>query len=174
MCGVLSEPIGLSGQGIRFITHVVAHDCMHLDSENTAIFSTHTPPFDPPDMAIINAARKSILLINYANAGEGHMQVEVINLSEFDERTASQLSKRVPGPGLKWSNAWHAAWAHTPLGFSECLLYVIPVIIVLPRDIDAPQVMTALCTLHRTLPSTVQRKGLSRNGEPHVRWLHRM
>ncbi|KZP13356.1 hypothetical protein FIBSPDRAFT_897491 [Athelia psychrophila] len=119
------------------------------------VVNTLTSPFDPPDMAIINVARKSILLLNYANAGEGRMRVEVIYLSEFDTSTFAclygnrfqigyRVCHRIRQYGISAIGEGTRFWAQMvecmacgmgtcTLAFSECLLFVISVMIVIPR-----------------------------------------
>ncbi|KZP08179.1 hypothetical protein FIBSPDRAFT_269483 [Athelia psychrophila] len=154
------EPVGLSGPGLRFITHVVAHDCMGLDLEQRNAFKFeqgNSIQFETP-------ARKFMLLISYANAPEeDRVYVETMYLPHFDETNAAT---NMPGVGIKLTNAWHAAWAHAHLRLSEHLLCVLPIFVLLPGDLGCAQVMTAFFTLHR-------RTGQSRE-EPHIRWLHRM
>lgn len=115
-------------------------------------------------LKIARPDRKSIVMLDYLNAPEeSRVFLEILDLPHFDETDAAA---NLSDTGHKLTNAWHAAWAHTHLGLSETLLCVIPILVVLPRDVDSAQVLTAFFTLHR-------RPGQARE-EPHIRWLHRM
>ncbi|KZP13606.1 hypothetical protein FIBSPDRAFT_130172 [Athelia psychrophila] len=138
------EPSGLSGPGLRFITHVVATDCMRLEPElrNGAAFKQDIPLHFATHKF---SARTSSLLFDHKSVetSEQRLSVQTMGFSGFNETTAASMFEGLSASGLKLSDAWYAAWAHPPLGSSEHLVNAMPIIVVLPRDGDGPQVLTA-------------------------------
>lgn len=168
MCSVSLEPVSLSGPDLRFLTHVLAHDCMTLQPAQRRAFEK-APSLNPTNSPS-NAARTSIILmLDYEKIAlqmtQKRLSLDILDLNESPNSITS-VFRGTLGPTA--TETWHGAWARTALRPAVTLRTVVPVIAILPRGWDAPQVMTAVCTFHN------DKSGKISKSKPHIRWVHRM
>lgn len=139
----------MSGPGLRFITRVVAHDCMTLEPQRRPVFDQATS-LEFENVELTASIPESILIVDYDDPGEGRVKMAVAQVADL-------LTV------LKVTDAWHAAW-RTSLRCYPTLMCVMPICVYIPHSVGLPQVLTGFCAF---------KKGQSPE-EPHIRWLHRL
>ena len=151
---------------LRFLTHVVAHDCMALVPGQFQVFRDQCT-LDSALGGIGNRLRFLLLEYNGWDPEERVTQ-QVIEIPRDDlDATMRQMS-----PCFRFTDAWRASWSHMPLGPSATISFAIPLIVTLPRNLRDPQVMLAVCTFHTSTPSQY-RYNQAASRPPHIRWLYR-
>ena len=152
----------LSSEELRFLNFVIALDSMRLEPGEFLAFKQ---PQMPPG---VSTPRERMLLFDYQGL---HPEDKRVNMGLLDFTQPDAVSMHEMAPKFKTTDAWRKSWAHIPLRTNEDNQLAIPLLVLLPRNTDDPQVMTAIMTVRRSVSSEGKSLG---DCKPHIRWIYRM
>ncbi|KAF7980194.1 hypothetical protein HWV62_39279 [Athelia sp. TMB] len=160
MCSSGRETVILSSEELRFLNFIIALDYMELEPREFRAFKQHLP-------LAVSPPRERMLLLDYQGL---HPEDKRVNMGLLDFTQPDAVTMHEMAPKFKTTDAWQKSWAHIPLKPHEGIQLAIPLLVLLPRNTDDPQVMTAVMTLRQSASSGGQFPA----GKPHIRWIHRM
>ena len=137
-----------------------------LKPEGLLTFKHDVPP------AGASTYRENILLVDYQCHDiqlDKRVTVGVLNFKNPDALVMRKL-----GSSFKPTLAWFVSWTTIPLRPLNTTQFAIPLLVLLPRNTDDPQLMTAVLTFPQSSVSNDHRGNPSPRGKPHIRWIHRM
>lgn len=150
---------------------MVAYECMKLTPGQRMLF--YQEAFSQPKS--LGTIRKFMLILDYDRPTD-HDYERVLSVATLNFEDATAVSRLVKkAPSLIMTEAWSGAWRRTALIPSPSLRLIIPVLVILPRNVRDPrnpQVMTAFCTLHNNPLSKDSSDSNVPEFLPHLRWVH--